>query len=219
MVERLESPQDDQLDKSNKLSFSINVQEEIEVDEQIGSNQPKRKQSQEIPRIKRRNNTINIRTNKHDITIFIPFDFEINRFFMSPEDLNIYDFKNYLQNTLNTFNSMKEFQIDKDYQATGIRKFFHYSIYFLIHLICGYLTFCLWQLLFFNLVLFITIIKFHMKFQSFTSNIINDINNKEKIRKMKEILKKENSKEICRNYKYTWCCGEHGYWLEMIKSI
>ncbi len=178
----------------------------------------------EIPKQKgyrNRQYTLNVRKGKdnRNVTFLIPFDMDLNKFFLPSEDLRRYDLKGYLEKTLENFNLMKEFQIHLDHEMTQCKRFLFYLFFIIVHLIVGYIAFCIWHLLFFNFVLFVTLIKFHMKFHEFTNDWWSNINKKQKIKGIKEILQRENETEICISNKYTWSCGDNGYWLEMTKSL
>lgn len=218
------SPQDDQLDKKTIKSSlkSVNEINENDSEQQVGSYVRHRRVEQEVPTtMKKRQNTLNIRPSRNNkyLKITIPFDFEQRKFYLAPEDLNIYEFKGYLEDTLSRFNSMDEFKINLDYQATGVRRIRHIACLLFIHLIFGYFTFCLWHLLYFNLVLLMSLIKVHIGLYEYTSQWFTNVNNKEKIVIMKKILSEENMKQLCVEKKYTWTCGDHGYWIEMQKSL
>lgn len=216
---------EDQYNSNSKIDISNNSKNDEVINEDINElteeETPHRRKTQEIPTVKKRNNTLNVRQTRNNkyLKILVPFDFDLNKFYLSPEDVNIYDFKDYLEEALDSFNSMKEFKIHLDYKATGFRKFLHICFFLFIHIIFGYLTFCLWHLLFFNLVFLMTIVKLHLRFHDYTTSWFTNINNREKIKDMKKILLLENKKELCINKKYTWTCGDHGYWLEMQKSL
>lgn len=209
--------------EKNDLKESI-VNSNLNQDDEdfAGSYIPRGRLAQETPTQTRtkRTHTLNIRCNENkNIKILIPFDMDLGEFSLPSEAIDIYDFKTYLKNTLARFNGLDEFKLKEDYQATGCRRIFHLIIYFIIHLLFIYLTFCLWHLLFFNFIMLMTLIKAHIKFYSFTHDYIKNINNKAKISKMKQVLIQENKSTTCRDNKYIWTCGDHGYWIEMEKTL
>ena len=119
---------------------------------------------------KLRRPTLHIRSNfNRNISFLIPFDMDRKLFFISNEDISGLDLCNYLQATLNKFNERPEFQIHIADQMKGFPYFLQWLFFIIIHLLFSYLTFCVWHLLFFNLVLLMTLVKLHIGFQKYLS--------------------------------------------------
>ena len=171
--------------------------------------------------IKKRKYTLNVKpsTDQKFLRVLIPFDLEIKKFYLPPEELEIYDVKDYIQQTIDRFNTSPEFRIHEDYQGHGIARFLSWILFLIIHLLFGYLNLCLLMLTYGNIILIVILFKLHVNFQTFVSNIFKNYYNKNQLKCIKDILIKENETEYCTYRKYTWSLGEVGYWLEMRKGL
>ncbi len=178
-------------------------------------------QVQDSIKIKKRTYTLNVRPSPDQrfLRVLIPFDLEIKKFYLPPEELEIYDVKDYIQQTIDKFNNMKEFHIHEDYQGRGIILILSWILFLVFHLSFGYISLCILTLTYCNLILVLFLIKLHVKFQSFVNDFFKKYYNKVQFVKIKLILDKENESEYCKYRKYTWTIGEVGYWLEMTKEL
>lgn len=170
---------------------------------------------------KGRKYTLNIRPtiDQKYLRVLIPFDLEQKKFYLHPEELEIYDVKEYIEQTINKFNEMPEFRIHEDYEVRGCSYIMSWIVFLLIHGIFGYVTLCLVVMTFFNIVIFVFFFKVHMIMNNFVTQKFRNFYNKTQLRKIKQILDEENDTQYCKYRKYTWILGEVSYWLEMRKSL
>lgn len=152
------------------------------------------------------------------VRILIPFDLDLKKFFLPAEELEMYDTKDYIQSTIDKFNNLNEFHIHEDYETRGVSLAVAWTIFLLIHIILGYLNFCLWTMTFCNILVFIALAKFQLIVHVCISEKFKNISNKIQLTRIKAILEKESTSEYCRSRSYVWALGEMGYWLEIRKG-
>lgn len=171
--------------------------------------------------MRKRNYTLNVRptTDQKFLRILIPFDLDLKRFYLSPDELSIYDVKEYIQQTIDKFNSMEEFKIHIDYKAKGINFIFNTLVLLITNLVVFYILVCICSATFFNIVVIIYLVNTQILIHKILKGIFKNYNNKIQKQKIKNILEIENNSEYCKYRKYNWILGEVCYWLEMKKEI
>lgn len=170
---------------------------------------------------KKRKYTINVRPSSDlkFLKVLIPFDLDLKKFYLAPEELEIYDVKDYIQSTIDRFNKKAEFHIHVDYESSGFCRIVSWFVFILAQLICLYLTLCLWTMTFFNVVFLAILIRITISSHRKIGEKFRNISNKARLLKIKLILEKENKTDYCRYRKYIWILGDIGYWLEMRKEL
>lgn len=197
-----------QIPSRHKISESINISKSGSI-------------YNSAEQFKKRKYTLNVRPSEDNkyLKILIPFDLEQKKFFISKEELEIYDIKDYIQRTINKFNSMEEFHIHEDYKGTTFALMLKWFLILIFHICIGYCNVCLLQMGCFNIVFFAFLLNIHYLFNILVLNIFRRYFNKVQLKRLRSILNKENETEYCKRRKYTWDLGESGYWIQMNKSL
>ena len=150
--------------------------------------------------------------------IIIPYDFKLNKYNISDEELQGFEHKQLLLNQLYEFNTLNLFKYEIPYKPSCIQKFFIILITgiimvallyacFLAILLCGlnpFIIYCSWKLL-------------HFTF-SFCKSIIRRIYGSCKKKKINSKLKEKNKSQFFVENNLSWNLGLSGYWLEFEKK-
>jgi len=142
-----------------------------------------------------------------------------NEYFVKKEEIEFYEYKDYVLATLAKFCSDPVFGVGKKYKAHGLRKFclfipnfflIIFIVYVLIFTAC--LTYCN------PAILFITFIILHKTYSSL--KIMRFVlKEKMKMREIKKKLEMENNSDFCTSKKINWILGQSGYWMELVKNV
>lgn len=175
-------------------------------------------------RFQRRENrqySINCRPNHdNDLNkVIIPYNFDKKQYLIQASEIEFYEKKNYLQDTLKRFNSLDSFKIEKKYEASKLQKLGMYTPTIIIFLIYIYLSVIVLTLFSFNPVLIYSIFIWGKKIFHYISMIQFIILEKFKIKEIKKTLEFENISKICKDNKLRWILGQSGYWLELQKIV
>ena len=175
-------------------------------------------------RFQRRENrqySINCRPNHdNDLNkVIIPYNFDKKQYLIQASEIEFYEKKNYLLDTLKRFNNLDSFKIEKKYEASKIQKLGMYTPTIIIFLIYIYLSVIVLTLFSFNPVLIYSIFIWGKKIFHYISMVQFIILEKFKIKEIKNTLEFENISKICRDNKLRWILGQSGYWLELQKIV
>ena len=175
-------------------------------------------------RFQRRENrqySINCRPNHdNDLNkVIIPYNFDKKQYLIQASEIEFYEKKNYLLDTLKRFNNLDSFKIEKKYEASKLQKLGMYTPTIIIFLIYIYLSVIVLTLFSFNPVLIYSIFIWGKKIFHYISMVQFIILEKFKIKEIKHTLEFENISKICRDNKLRWILGQSGYWLELQKIV
>ena len=175
-------------------------------------------------RFQRRENrqySINCRPNHdNDLNkVIIPYNFDKKQYLIQASEIECYEKKNYLLDTLKRFNNLDSFKIEKKYEASKLQKLGMYTPTIIIFLIYIYLSVIVLTLFSFNPVLIYSIFIWGKKIFHYISMVQFIILEKFKIKEIKNTLEFENISKICRDNKLRWILGQSGYWLELQKIV
>ena len=175
-------------------------------------------------RFQRRENrqySINCRLNHdNDLNkVIIPYNFDKKQYLIQASEIEFYEKKNYLLDTLKRFNNLDSFKIEKKYEASKLQKLGMYTPTIIIFLIYIYLSVIVLTLFSFNPVLIYSIFIWGKKIFHYISMVQFIILEKFKIKEIKNTLEFENISKICRDNKLRWILGQSGYWLELQKIV
>ena len=175
-------------------------------------------------RFQRRENrqySINCRPNHdNDLNkVIIPYNFDKKQYLIQASEIEFYEKKNYLLDTLKRFNNLDSFKIEKKYEAGKLQKLGMYTPTIIIFLIYIYLSVIVLTLFSFNPVLIYSIFIWGKKIFHYISMVQFIILEKFKIKEIKNTLEFENISKICRDNKLRWILGQSGYWLELQKIV
>lgn len=168
-----------------------------------------------------RNYSINCRPNHdNDLNkVIIPYNFDKKKYQIQESEIEFYEKKNYLLETLRKFNELDSFKIEKKFKASKLQKFCMYTPAILIILLLIYLSIIILTLFSFNPVLIYTIYTCGRKFFHYLNMIQFIFLEKFKITEIKKKLQIENNTKICEQNKVKWILGQSGYWLELQKDM
>lgn len=175
-------------------------------------------------RFQRRENrqySINCRPNHdNDLNkVIIPYNFDKKQYLIQASEIEFYEKKNYLLDTLKRFNNLDSFKIEKKYEASKLQKLGMYTPTIIIFLIYIYLSVIVLTLFSFNPVLIYSIFIWGKKIFHYISMVQFIILEKFKIKEIKNTLEFENISKICKDNKLRWILGQSGYWLELQKIV
>ena len=175
-------------------------------------------------RFQRRENrqySINCRPNHdNDLNkVIIPYNFDKKQYLIQASEIEFYEKKNYLLDTLKRFNNLDSFKIEKKYEASKLQKLGMYTPTIIIFLIYIYLSVIVLTLFSFNPVLIYSIFIWGKKIFHYISMVQFIILEKFKIKEIKNTLEFENISKNCRDNKLRWILGQSGYWLELQKIV
>ena len=166
------------------------------------------------------NDAPNSKNKKFD-TIIIPYNFKTNNYSINDEEIEGYENKDYLLNTLYNFNNEKEtipiFTFDSPYTPPLIKRCFIYLTFILISLILLYLLFLIIILFSLNPIIiyfaYIFLIKVFGMFKSLKNTFYEKSKKKAIIKKLNE----ESNSNYCKEHGLKWNFGLSAYWLELAK--
>ena len=151
--------------------------------------------------------------------VIIPYNFDKKQYLIQASEIEFYEKKNYLLDTLKRFNNLDSFKIEKKYEASKLQKLGMYTPTIIIFLIYIYLSVIVLTLFSFNPVLIYSIFIWGKKIFHYISMVQFIILEKFKIKEIKNTLEFENISKICRDNKLRWILGQSGYWLELQKIV
>ena len=151
--------------------------------------------------------------------IIISYNFKRNNYYIDNSELEGYEHKEFLLNTLYNFNNQPLFKYDSTYTPTCCESFLFFIPATIIILIIIYLLYILIILCTFNpLIIYISYLCLKI-----VSNMIkgfkNNLNEKFKKKAINKIIKDTNNSEYCQAHHIQFKLGLSGYWLELEKII
>ena len=149
--------------------------------------------------------------------IIIPYNFKKNNYSIPDNEIDGYENKEFLLNTLYSFNNQKIFKFDSRYKPNCCERIIYLFIFLLIILIILYcLLFLIIMFLFNPLVLYFSykfLIIIFYGIRAFKKHFYEKL----KIKAIKKNLAHTNKSQYCKEHNIRWNMGVSGYWLEIEK--
>ena len=156
-------------------------------------------------------------TKKNFDKVIIPYNFKRNNYSVSDNEIEGYENKEFVLNTLHSYNIQKLFKFDSAYSPSFCERILLYFPMFLLILIILYILISLIILFLFNpLVIYISY-KLLKGVYFMNKSIKNAIYEKLKKKAINKKLEETNKSQYCREHKIKWNLGVSGYWLEVEK--
>ena len=156
-------------------------------------------------------------TKKNFDKIIIPYNFKKNIYTIPDNEIDGYENKEFLLNTLYSYNNQKLFKFDSRYRPNCCERIIFLFLFLIIILIILYgLSFLLIMFLFNPLVLyfsykFLSIVFYGMK--AYKKHLYEKL----KIKAIKKKLAQTNKSKYCKEHNIRWKMGVSRYWLEIEK--
>jgi hypothetical protein len=145
------------------------------------------------------------------MTIVIPFNENINKYTVQPEEIDFFDNKDYILVTIDKFNQI--FSLEKNYVPIPVILFFS-IIYFILSIVIIYCSTLVCLVCLLNPMVILVFILIIMKIIKILIIVVYGVKEKYKIHKIKKALEVENV-ESMKNFKIIWSYGRDGSWLEV----
>ena len=162
-----------------------------------------------------RNDLANLKKNFD--SIIIPFNFKDNNYSVPEKELEGYENKQFVLNTLHNYNNLKIFKLDSDYSPSFFERILIFIPMIIIILIIILIFIFIISIFIFNpLIVYISFI-FLKKVFSYIIGMKNAIYEKLKKTAINKRLNETNRSEYCKLHNIEWKLGLSGYWLEINK--
>ena len=149
--------------------------------------------------------------------IIIPYNFKKNSYSIPDEEIEGYENKEFVLNTLHNYNTQQLFKFDSSYGPSFCERILFLIISLLIILIILYIVlFLLFIFLFNPLVIYISY-KFLDSIIFLIKGYKNTLYEKLKKKAINKKLEETNNSKYCKEHKIRWSLGVSGYWLEVEK--
>lgn len=155
--------------------------------------------------------------NKNFLKIIIPYNFKKNNYSIPDKEIEKYEFKDYVLNTLYDLNLKELFKFDSPYSPSFFETIIVMFPLIMIMIIIIYFLFILISLFLFNPITIYFSYKCVSKVYSIMSYIKRTLYEKFKKKAMKKILSEKNNSSYCKDNKIKWKLGLSSYWLELVK--
>ena len=161
---------------------------------------------------------INEKTNKFE-RIIISYNFKKNNYYIDNEEIDGYENKEFLLNTLHNFNNQAIFKFDSPYNPSCNERMIFLVPIIIVFIILVYALYIIIILCTLNpLIIYIAII-FLIKFFVLIKKWRNSLYEKFKKKKINKQIDATNNSDYCKNHKIRFKLGLSGYWLELEKYI
>jgi len=164
-------------------------------------------------------NNISIKkTNKFN-RIIISYDFKKNSYYIADNELEGYENKDFLLNTLYNFNNQTIFKYDSPYSPTCCERLLFLVPVIILVLIIIYLLYVLTIICTLNpLIIYLDYLILKIVF-TLIKKLKNNINEKFKKKAINKVINDTNESDYCIKHHIKFNVGLSGYWLELEKII
>ena len=150
-------------------------------------------------------------------SIIIPFNFENHNYSIRDNELEGYENKEFVLNTLYNYNNQKIFKLDSDYSPSFCERILIFIPMIIFILIIIFIFLSIISLFILNpLIVYISFICLKKIF-SFIIGMKNTIYEKLKKKAIYKRLDETNRSQYCKLHNIEWKLGLSGYWLEIKK--
>ena len=149
--------------------------------------------------------------------IIIPYNFKKNNYSIPDKEIEGYENKEFVLNTLYKFNLQEIFKFESVYKPSFGEKILIFIPFFLTILVILYIFIFLLIMFLFNPLLIYISYRFLRIIISFIKRLRNTIHEKLKKKAIIKKLEETNNSKYCIEHKIQWSLGVSGYWLEIEK--
>ena len=149
--------------------------------------------------------------------IIIPYNFKNNNYSIPDKEIEGYESKEFVLNTLYKYNLQDIFKFDSVYKPSFGEKILFYCPICLCILILSYILIILLIMFLFNPLLIYLSYKFLNMIFSLIKQLKNTIYERLKKKAINKQLEETNNTKYCIEHKIKWNLGVSGYWLEIVK--
>ena len=173
---------------------------------------------------KENNDIINDKSKHNDQStkfkrIIISYNFKKNNYYIDNEEIEDYENKEFLLNTLHNFNSQAIFKFDSPYNPSSTERIIFLLPIIIVFIILTYALYIIIILCTLNpLIIYIAIIII-IKFFGVIKKWRNSLYEKFKKKKINKQIDDTNNSEYCKKHKIRFKLGLSGYWLELEEYI
>jgi hypothetical protein len=168
--------------------------------------------------ILRENLNNNMITNIKYDKIIIPYNFQKNSYSIPENEIEGYENKEFLLNTLHKYNNQTIFKFDSPYDPSICEIILFYLPVILIFSIIIYIILLsLFRFIFNPLVIYVSFVILKSLIYAF-DNIKRGLYEKLKKKAIKKKLEETNKSKYCLDHNMKWKLGLSGYWLEIENS-
>ena len=151
--------------------------------------------------------------------IIISYNFKKNNYYIDNEEIEDYENKEFLLNTLHNFNSQAIFKFDSPYNPSSTERIIFLLPIIIVFIILTYALYIIIILCTLNpLIIYIAIIII-IKFFGVIKKWRNSLYEKFKKKKINKQIDDTNNSEYCKKHKIRFKLGLSGYWLELEEYI
>ncbi len=151
--------------------------------------------------------------------IIISYNFKKNNYYITDKDLEGYENKEFLLNTLYNFNNQTIFKYDSPYNPTCCERILFLVPIIIIVLIIIYLLYVLTIICTLNpLIIYLDYLILRIVF-ILIKKLKNNLNEKFKKKAINKVINDINESEYCITHHIKFNVGLSGYWLELEKIL
>ena len=151
--------------------------------------------------------------------IIISYEFNKNKYYIADCELNGYENKEFLLNTLHNFNNMPFFKFDSPYSPTCSERIIFLIPVIIIFLIILYLLYVLTIICTFNpLIIYIVYLCIKLVI-SLMKKWRKTLYERFKKKAINKIINNTNNSDYCQSHRIRFKLGLSGYWLELEKNM
>ena len=148
--------------------------------------------------------------------LIIPYNFKKNNYSVPDNEIEGYEHKEFVLNTLHTYNLQKLFKFDSPYDPPCCERLLFFFPLLIFLIILYILIYLIITFMFNPLVLYVSY-KILKGIFSLIKSIKNTIYEKMKKKAINKRLDETNRSKYCFDNNIKWKLGESGYWLEVKK--
>ena len=148
--------------------------------------------------------------------LIIPYNFKKNNYSVPDNEIEGYEHKEFVLNTLHTYNLQKLFKFDSPYDPSCCERLLFFFPLLIFLIILYILIYLIITFMFNPLVLYVSY-KILKGIFSLIKSIKNTIYEKMKKKAINKRLDETNRSKYCFHNNIKWKLGESGYWLEVKK--
>ena len=149
--------------------------------------------------------------------IIIPYNFKKNNYSIPDKEIEGYENKEFVLNTLYKYNLQEIFKFDSLYKPSFIEAILFYIPVFLFILVISYILIYILITFLFNPLLIYISFRFLRAIISFIKGLKITTYEKLKKKAINKKLEETNNSKYCIEHKIKWNLGVSGYWLEVEK--
>ena len=165
------------------------------------------------------NNVISDDKTKKFERIIISYNFKKNNYYIDNEEIEGYEHKEFLLNTLHNFNNQAIFKFDSPYYPSCCERMIFLIPIIIVFIILIYMLYILAILCTLNPLIFYIAYLCIKKFFGIIKKWRNSLYEKFKKKAINKEIKETNNSEYCKKYNIRFKLGLSGYWLELEKYM